>query len=308
MLDGYEELPNDLQEKAKSALEHGHVADEDWKGVRFPDYIITKLSVLNTSGPRAESSREERIPFSGSEEAEEGVEEDNGDKTPSKPESKKRRRAKQEVFEDGQDDDIGEPIKKKTKAATRKGSTVKVESPSDGEVVSQPATTLSKAVAKTRKEAKGKKPELKEAVKSQSKSATTRTKTTEKGAATEKVEPAMAAPKKAKAAARKGTFSGDGEGSDGWGVDIQPKKAEGRPRRGKAEAAGVQSLADHHTDQPSEASLKAKATKNAANTKKPIAKKANNQANEETALEPTEQTTKGKKGRKKAIKVGKKDA
>ena len=37
MLDGYEELPTDLQEKVKAALENGHVADEDWKGVRpFP--------------------------------------------------------------------------------------------------------------------------------------------------------------------------------------------------------------------------------------------------------------------------------
>jgi hypothetical protein len=33
MVDGYDELPADLQEKVKTALEEGHVADEDWKGV-----------------------------------------------------------------------------------------------------------------------------------------------------------------------------------------------------------------------------------------------------------------------------------
>ncbi len=32
-LDGYDELPPDLQEKARTALEEGHVSDSDWKGV-----------------------------------------------------------------------------------------------------------------------------------------------------------------------------------------------------------------------------------------------------------------------------------
>lgn len=34
MLDGYEELPDDLQEKVKQSIENGHVSDEDWRGVR----------------------------------------------------------------------------------------------------------------------------------------------------------------------------------------------------------------------------------------------------------------------------------
>lgn len=34
MIDGYDELPEDAQEKVKRALEQGHVDDEDWKGVR----------------------------------------------------------------------------------------------------------------------------------------------------------------------------------------------------------------------------------------------------------------------------------
>lgn len=40
ILDGYDELPPEAQEKIKFALQHGHVADEDWKGVRFafPDF------------------------------------------------------------------------------------------------------------------------------------------------------------------------------------------------------------------------------------------------------------------------------
>lgn len=33
ILDGYDELPDWAQEKIKVALQNGHVADEDWKGV-----------------------------------------------------------------------------------------------------------------------------------------------------------------------------------------------------------------------------------------------------------------------------------
>lgn len=34
MVDGYDELPEDAQEKVKRALEQGHVDDDDWNGVR----------------------------------------------------------------------------------------------------------------------------------------------------------------------------------------------------------------------------------------------------------------------------------
>lgn len=33
ILDGYDELPTEHQNKIKYALENGHVNDEDWKGV-----------------------------------------------------------------------------------------------------------------------------------------------------------------------------------------------------------------------------------------------------------------------------------
>lgn len=32
MVDGYDELPSELQEKVKYSLQNGHVPDEDWKG------------------------------------------------------------------------------------------------------------------------------------------------------------------------------------------------------------------------------------------------------------------------------------
>jgi len=36
MVDGYEDLPSDLQEKVQRAFEQGHVDDADWGGVRLP--------------------------------------------------------------------------------------------------------------------------------------------------------------------------------------------------------------------------------------------------------------------------------
>lgn len=33
MVDGYDELPEEYQKKIDFALKHGHVPDEDWKGV-----------------------------------------------------------------------------------------------------------------------------------------------------------------------------------------------------------------------------------------------------------------------------------
>jgi hypothetical protein len=33
MVDGYDEVPDEYQEKIKFALENGHIPDEDWKGV-----------------------------------------------------------------------------------------------------------------------------------------------------------------------------------------------------------------------------------------------------------------------------------
>lgn len=33
LVDGYDELPSEFQEKVQYALENGHIPDEDWKGV-----------------------------------------------------------------------------------------------------------------------------------------------------------------------------------------------------------------------------------------------------------------------------------
>jgi len=42
-LDGWEDLTPEAQEKLKQALREGHVADEDWKGVRIDNFIPVGL-------------------------------------------------------------------------------------------------------------------------------------------------------------------------------------------------------------------------------------------------------------------------
>lgn len=61
MLDGYEELPEDCQQKVKRAIDQGHVDDEDWKGVGsthchwapiIDDYLISQDLEQNRPGKR----------------------------------------------------------------------------------------------------------------------------------------------------------------------------------------------------------------------------------------------------------------
>lgn len=46
MIDGYEELPSEAQEKVKRALEQQHVDDKDWNGVRTRELRSDIVAVL----------------------------------------------------------------------------------------------------------------------------------------------------------------------------------------------------------------------------------------------------------------------
>lgn len=40
MVDGFDEVPAEYQEKIKFALENGHIPDEDWKGVSRLHFLL----------------------------------------------------------------------------------------------------------------------------------------------------------------------------------------------------------------------------------------------------------------------------
>ena len=46
-LDGYEELPEDLQEQVRRAMEQGHVDDEDWNGVSSDHCCIAATFLIS---------------------------------------------------------------------------------------------------------------------------------------------------------------------------------------------------------------------------------------------------------------------
>lgn len=49
-LDGYDELSSEQQQKVREAVERGHVADEDWKGVRFSLWCLILREFACTMG------------------------------------------------------------------------------------------------------------------------------------------------------------------------------------------------------------------------------------------------------------------
>ncbi|KAL8944529.1 MAG: hypothetical protein Q9211_000540 [Gyalolechia sp. 1 TL-2023] len=289
MLDGYEELPDDLQEKVKLALENGHVADEDWKG----DLEQNRAGKRGFRSPAPKKSKKSSKKSA----EEEGSEEENDNKSPSQPAPKKRGRAKKDDLER---ENFEEPVKKKAKSMARKVKTIKDEGSTDEMAVDEQATGPSKATAKNAKKAKGKDAEPEEAVKPKPKAAAKKVKVADEGEAVDDVKIAATAPKKPKAAGKKGKKLAEDDGVDVGEANVEPKKAAGRPRKAKVEDVEMQSPAGAHTDQPSKTTPKSAVTKNAANTKKPIAKKSKNMVVGDAGEAPAEEASKVKRGRKKA--------
>ncbi|KAJ5918738.1 zf-PARP-domain-containing protein [Penicillium verhagenii] len=65
-LDGYDELPVELQEKVRRALEQGHIDDEDWKGRNFGifDKILSTDKLFQDAEMNKPGARFFRVPVS----------------------------------------------------------------------------------------------------------------------------------------------------------------------------------------------------------------------------------------------------
>ena len=48
-IDGYDEIPENFQEKFRKALEQGHVDDSDWNGVCFLFLLLSCLGVMHAN-------------------------------------------------------------------------------------------------------------------------------------------------------------------------------------------------------------------------------------------------------------------
>ena len=60
LVDGYEELPEDMQDKIRRAIVQGHVDDADWKGVRF---LSTLTEIELTAVEDVEANRDGKKMF-----------------------------------------------------------------------------------------------------------------------------------------------------------------------------------------------------------------------------------------------------
>ncbi|RAK84371.1 zf-PARP-domain-containing protein [Aspergillus costaricaensis CBS 115574] len=201
-LDGYDELPEDLQEKVRRAIEQGHVDDEDWKG-------DVELNRPGKTGFRKRVTKKDN-----DETAEES--------TPKKatPQSKKRARAepKEESGSEAEAEDTKE--KPKTKKATPQ-TKKRARAEPKKEVESDAEEEATKETPKTKK-------------------ATPQTKKRTKAGAEADADEAKETPKTKKprknSAASKQAPVEDGE-SDAPLVETNKKPAATKGKRGKAAAA-----------------------------------------------------------------------
>lgn len=116
LFDGYDELPEDAQEKMRRALEQGHVDDEDWKWDReFNRPGMTGYKKKTPKKKAEEKPCNGACPEHCSQMQQDGA--NGAEASPSKPAPKKRRRGAKD--EDG---DEGEVAPKKARGRAKKGA------------------------------------------------------------------------------------------------------------------------------------------------------------------------------------------
>ncbi|KAL8923967.1 MAG: hypothetical protein Q9172_002894 [Xanthocarpia lactea] len=285
-VDGYEDLPDDCQEKVKRAIENGHVDDEDWKG----DIEQNRPGMRGFRSPAAKKKKAEEPELS---------EAQGGDGSPSKASPKKRGRPKKDA---SKDEDNEEPAQKKTKVTVKKGKKIKAEGEDDDMVEDEANDDASKPKAKRGKQTKGKDVESEVAAKPKAKASAKKTKALkeEEEPVTDEPDVAATVATKPKAAIQKGKKTNKDEDPENPGVEAQ--HAGTRSRKAKVEDAKEDLSANEHEEAAVKSTKKPRATKNAANTKKPIAKKAQKDVGAVNAEGLEEEAPKARRSRKKTDK------
>ncbi|KAL8862103.1 MAG: hypothetical protein Q9178_001558 [Gyalolechia marmorata] len=290
MLDGYEDLPDDCQEKVKRAIENGHVDDDDWKG----DIEQNRPGMRGFRSPAAKKKKKA--------EEQELSEAQEGNGSPPKASPKKRGRPKKDV---SKDEDNEEPAQKKTKVTVKRGKKIKGEGEDDDMAEDEENDDASKPKAKRGKQTKGKDVESEVAAKPKAKASAKKTKALkeEEEPVTDERDVAATVPTKPKAAIKKGKKAKKDEDTENPDAEAQPVNAGTRSRKAKVEDAKEDLSANEHEEAAVKSTKKPRATKNAANTKKPIAKKAQKDVGGAVNAEGLEEEApKARRSRKKADK------
>ncbi|KAL8821107.1 MAG: hypothetical protein Q9223_000799 [Gallowayella weberi] len=276
MLDGYEELPEDWQEKVKRAITNGHVDDEDWKG----DLEQNRPGKRGFRSPAPKKKKKvEDEEHSGAQD---------GGESPSKAPPKKRGRAKKEDLEE---DETEEPARKKPKAAAKKPAKVKDEE--------KDFDDSGKTIANKGEQPKGQAVEIDGTTKPKRKAAAKRTKAPKEEAIVDGSDTLATVPEETNDVGTRGKETIHGDGSKDSKTAAQPAKATRRRGKAPIKNPGQQDLAGELEEQAAKTTKSPRISKSAANTKKPITKRR--QQDMETAEEPAVAAApKAKNGRKKA--------
>ncbi|KAL8716337.1 MAG: hypothetical protein Q9220_000242 [cf. Caloplaca sp. 1 TL-2023] len=289
MFDGYEELPDDLKEKVKSAVEAGHVNDDDWRG----DVEQNRPGKRGFRSPAAKKKKQK-------ENQEENADEQ-GDQSPSQSKPKKRARTKKEP---SAEDDLEEPARKKAKATTKKATKIKNEDEDGGDAmaVDEPVETngSGKVAAKKGRKAKGEEGELGAASKQKERKPASRAKKIKDETLDDGDHIPEVTPKKSKAANKRSKKAVKEEGavSEFSGAEAQDNEEKEQSNKIKDEDEGNDALSEFD-DHSTKTTRKARTPKNAANTKKAMTKKTGKGAQTDPVDTSAVEATKVRKGRKK---------
>ncbi|KAI9758062.1 MAG: hypothetical protein M4579_003193 [Chaenotheca gracillima] len=227
MLDGYDEMPEELQGKIQRAIDEGHVDDSDWKG--DPEFNRPGMKGMHKRTPKKKKAENED-------------DDEPAETNQTKASGTKRDRTKK----DDQEEDV-EPAPKKSKtSATRGKKAAKPESDVSKESVAKTKTESKKDKTSITKQqqptsdptskttaGKGKRSAVKEEVvaePSAKKEKTTKKRQPKKDVSPGDSEDEVIAPKKTRKAPTKGTKEDVSESEDAM-VEEPPRKKQQRGSR-----------------------------------------------------------------------------
>lgn len=136
-VDGYEELPEDVQEKVRRAMEQGHVDDEDWrgdvernrsglKGMRTPQSAKRKMEAAAAAEEDDEEAPESPSKGKGKKRTKKDA--DEGDAAPKEKKGRGKKAKKEDV------EDEGEPEEPPAKKQRGKAKKAKEETDADADI------------------------------------------------------------------------------------------------------------------------------------------------------------------------------
>ncbi|RDW86863.1 uncharacterized protein DSM5745_03505 [Aspergillus mulundensis] len=136
MLDGYEDLPSDLQEKIEKAMKQGHVDDEEWRG--DAELNVPGASGFRVKTPAKKAQKEDEDENKGAAKkkktpAKKGKKAKDSDEEEKTPASKTKKRTRLQVEDDKHDVETASPKRPRRKPTGYPSKVPSISSDSDSD-------------------------------------------------------------------------------------------------------------------------------------------------------------------------------